>query len=131
METIQKNCPSNIVKLGNALKLAEKWVNNMSKAAEDELTEVEGRPSRLGLGAKVARHSQIGPLHNPLEKKLYAKLSARSKNAEKSSLGTRDGGDDDDDEDEEDLDSRTSLFHKKRTANPVTPIVRGKKRKKK
>lgn len=27
---------------------AEKWVNNMSKAAEDELTEVEGRPSRLG-----------------------------------------------------------------------------------
>ena len=29
-----------------AIAQAEQWVNNMSKAADDERIEVEGRPSR-------------------------------------------------------------------------------------
>ncbi|KAF3441510.1 hypothetical protein FNV43_RR15424 [Rhamnella rubrinervis] len=108
-EIPHKNCPSKIVKLNNALNLAEKWVNNMSQASLEEPTGVEGRPSRLGLGAKVCRQSKVGPLNSPLEKKLYAKLSARSKNAEKSSPAMKDGCDNNDDDDNEDEDSRTSV----------------------
>lgn len=59
-------------------------------------------------------------------------MGVTSKNAEKSSLATKDRGDnDDEDEDEEDLDSRTSVFDKKRSAYPLTPFVGEKKKKKK
>lgn len=42
----------------------------------------------------------------------------------------KDGCDDDDDDDNEDEDSRTSVFNKKRAANPLTPILRENKKKK-
>ncbi|GKU88127.1 hypothetical protein SLEP1_g2428 [Rubroshorea leprosula] len=76
-KTVKKKTePTGIVKLDKALKLAEQWVNNMSGSVEDELVEVEpeGRPLKLGLGAKVSRQSKVGPSNDPVERKLYAKL---------------------------------------------------------
>ncbi|KAH7511319.1 hypothetical protein JRO89_XSUnG0210000 [Xanthoceras sorbifolium] len=102
---------------------AEQWVDKMTKAAEDEPTEVEseGRPSRLGLGAKVSRHSKPGPLHDPVARKLQARLNAGKRNAaksiEESTPSAKDGHDDEEDEDD-DLESRSSAFAKKRGAPP-------------
>ncbi|XP_024027701.1 uncharacterized protein LOC21400276 [Morus notabilis] len=130
IEKPQKSAPK-IVKLDSALKLAEQWVNNMTKAEDDEQTEVEARPSRLGLGAKVSRQSKIGPLKDPLERKLYAKLHARTKSAEESTLTANKDGYGDDSDDSEALESRTQVFDKKRAANPVTPSVQQTKKRRK
>ncbi|KAL5572859.1 hypothetical protein UlMin_022456 [Ulmus minor] len=127
MKNPQKESPSKIVKLDNALKLAEQWVDKMSKAADDENTEPEGRPSRLGLGAKVPRQSKVGPLKDPLERKLYAKLASRNKTSEET---TKDGRFGDDSDDDEDLESRTKVFNKKRAADPMTPSLQTKKKQK-
>lgn len=136
-ETQQKTRPPQIFKLDKALKLAEQWVDNMTKAAEDERTgvEPEARPSRLGLGAKVSRQSKIGPSNDPVERKLQVRLNAgkrnAAKNAEESTPSTRDGhGDNDEDEDEdEDSESRTSTFAKKRPAPPTSSLQALKKQK--
>ncbi|KAJ0113481.1 hypothetical protein Patl1_00453 [Pistacia atlantica] len=118
-ETQVKTGPPQIFKSDEALKLAEQWVNNMTKVEEDEPTKVEseGRPSRLGLGAKVSLKSKFQPSNDPVERKLHARLDARkrkaAKNAEESLLSAKDRHDDDDD-DEDDLESRTSAFEKKR-----------------
>ena len=88
---------------------------------------------RLGLGAKVLRQTKIGPLKDPLEKKLYAKLDGRTKISatEESTLAALkkdERGDDSDDS--EDLESRTQVFDKKRAAaKPVTTPVQTKKKK--
>lgn len=128
----EKKGPPQIVKLNKALALAEKWVSNMSKLpAEDESFETESRPARLGLGAKVPRTSTFVPSDDPLERKLYYKLNAQKRKAAKIAEALAPAARDDDDDDEDNLDSRTSAFEKKkRAADPVTPSVGKKKRRK-
>ncbi|XP_013639672.1 PREDICTED: uncharacterized protein LOC106344924 [Brassica oleracea var. oleracea] len=67
-----------ILKTDTALKLAEKWVANMSMPAEDDPIEAqqEARPPRLGLGAKVSRQTKRRPSDDPLDQKLQAKFDA-------------------------------------------------------
>lgn len=119
-----------LVKLENAFKLAELWVSNMTESMEDDSTdaELEGRPSRLGLGAKGTRQPKLGPSNDPVERKLQAKLDVGKRTAEQSKSSVRDGHNDDDDSDD-DLDSRTKAFSKKR-AIPPTPHLQTKKKRK-
>ncbi|CAL8992204.1 unnamed protein product [Prunus brigantina] len=134
--TLQKKDRPQIIKLNKALKLAKKWVNDMTEPAEDEHFEIQRSVIifigflRLGLGAKVPRPSIFVPSDDPLERKLHYKLDARrrvaAKIAEESATASAASNDDDD----EDLDSRTKAFEKKRHAAPVTPSLWGKKRKK-
>ncbi|KAI4328791.1 hypothetical protein L6164_021120 [Bauhinia variegata] len=133
-ETPKITGPPQIVKLDKALKLAERWVNNMSKGTDDEPSEadMEGRPSRLGLGAKVSRQSKVGPSNDPVDRKLYAKLNAEKRKtariAEESKQSAGAGFDDDDDN--KDLDSRTSAFAKRKAAVPLNSSVLGNKKQK-
>lgn len=87
---------------------------------------------RLGLGAKAPQSFKLRQSNNLLERKLFAKLDTiRSKTAENSIPAARDGCDDDDNDgggDDEDIESRTSVFDKKRTAHPVTPFLHAKKK---
>ncbi|XP_004306782.1 PREDICTED: uncharacterized protein LOC101300092 [Fragaria vesca subsp. vesca] len=126
----KKKGPPQIVKLNKALALAEKWVSNMSKLpAEDESFETQSRPARLGLGAKVSRTSTFVPSDDPVERKLYYKLNAQKRKAAKIAEELAPGAGDDDYEDNED--SRTGAFEKKkRAANPLTPPIGKKKRRK-
>ncbi|XP_062015467.1 uncharacterized protein PB1E7.01c-like [Rosa rugosa] len=121
-----------IVKLNKALALAEKWVSNMSKLpAEDESFETQSRPARLGLGAKVPRASTFVPSDDPLERKLYYKLNAQKRKAAKIAEELAPAAADGDGDDEDNEDSRTSAFEKKkRAANPLTPPLGKKKRRK-
>ena len=136
---------------------AEQWVNNMTKSTEEEpaVVELEGRPARsvyvfmaifvqikavcliityisyrLGLGATVPRQSKVGPLNDPVERKLYAKLQVEkrkaAKNKKKSKSSARERYDVKDDEDENE--SRTNLFSKKRLV-PLTSSLQAKKKK--
>jgi len=87
---------------------------------------------RLGLGAKVSRQSKFVPSDDPVEKKLYAKLTAEKRKAaniaKESATIARDGLDDD--EDSEDLDSRTNAFAKRKATAPLaSSILRNKKQK--
>ncbi|KAK4839740.1 hypothetical protein QYF36_024546 [Acer negundo] len=103
----------------------------MTKTVEDEPTEVEsgGRPSRLGRGAKVGRHSRVGPSNDPVERKLQGKLNAGKRNAAKSIKESTPPANDDDNEDEDDdLESRSSAFAKKR-GPPVSSLQSTKKQK--
>ncbi|XP_004492739.1 uncharacterized protein [Cicer arietinum] len=131
-ENPKKTSAPPIVKLNKALKLAEAWVNNMSKSADDETTNVdmEGRPQRLGLGAKVSRQSKVGPSNDPVERKLYAKLDAEKRKAaniaKESSIASDNLDDDEDDEDE----SRTNAFGKRKVKAPLTPNILGNKKQK-
>ncbi|KAE9444818.1 hypothetical protein C3L33_23284, partial [Rhododendron williamsianum] len=115
---------------------AENWVNNMTKSTEEESGEVEleGRPLRLGLGATVPRQSRVGPLNDPVDRRLHAKLEAGKRKAsqrmEESSPSVRGGHNvKDDEDDDDDLDSRTNLFAKKRVM-PLTSSLQAKKKQK-
>ncbi|XP_061945680.1 uncharacterized protein LOC133669522 [Populus nigra] len=134
MKAAQKKTPVQIVRLDNAFKMAGLWVNNMSKAVEDEPAEVEseGRPSRLGLGAKeVPRHSKARLSNDPVERRLYAKLEAGKRRAAKiiedSIVPARDCNEDDDSDGESE--SRTSTFAKKRPGPQVQSLQVKKKQK--
>ncbi|GFZ21025.1 hypothetical protein Acr_29g0001870 [Actinidia rufa] len=106
----------------------------MAKSTEEEpvVVELEGRPARLGLGATVPRQSKVGPLNDPVERKLYAKLDIgkrkAAKNKEESSPFARESHDVKDDEDEDNNESRTNLFVKKRVV-PLTSCLQSKKKK--
>ncbi|KAF7826056.1 uncharacterized protein G2W53_017220 [Senna tora] len=130
-EPAKKAALQQIVKLDKALKLAEVWVSNMSKVEDDEPTEAdkEGRPSRLGLGAKVSRQSKVGPSNDPIERKLYAKLDAKKRKAAQIAEESRSAKDSIEDEDIADEDSRTSAFVKK-AALPFSLSVKGNKKRK-
>ncbi|KAK0583400.1 hypothetical protein LWI29_036519 [Acer saccharum] len=131
-ERQKKSGPPQIFASNKALKLAEQWVDKMTKTVEDEPTEVEsgGRPSRLGLGAKVGRHSRVGPSNDPVERKLQGKLNAGKRNAAKSIKESTPPANDDDDEDEDDdSESRSSAFAKKRGGPPVSSLQSTKKQK--
>ncbi|PSS11707.1 Endochitinase [Actinidia chinensis var. chinensis] len=136
-ESAKKASRPQLVTLDKALKLAEQWVNNMTKSTEEEpaVVELEGRPARLGLGATVPRQPKVGPLNDPVERKLYAKLDVgkrkAAKNKEESSPSARERHDvkEDEDEDEDENESRTNLFVKKRVV-PLTSSLQAKKKKK-
>lgn len=123
--------PPKLVKLNKAFKLAEQWVSNMTGDAEDEAeeTEMEGRPSRLGLGAKVPRRSQNGPLNDPVERKLHKKLEIGRRKAagDEGSTPSAKNEPDFDSDDSENLESRTNAFAKKRAA-PQTTTPQAKKK---
>ncbi|KAG5528085.1 hypothetical protein RHGRI_028876 [Rhododendron griersonianum] len=135
-ESAKKPSRPQLVKLDKALKLAENWVNNMTKSTEEESGEVEleGRPLRLGLGATVPQQSKVGPLNDPVDRRLHAKLEAGKRKAsqrmEESSPSVRGGHNvKDDEDDDDDLDSRTNLFAKKRVM-PLTSSLQAKKKQK-
>ncbi|XP_052211147.1 uncharacterized protein LOC127813987 [Diospyros lotus] len=132
-ESSRKASRPQLVTLDKAYKLAEQWVNNMTKITEDESAEarLEDRPYRLGIGATVPRQSKVGPLSDPVGRKLHAKLSVAKRNIARSneacsSPNARDSEGDEDEE--ENLDSRTSVFSKKR-AVPLNPYLQPKKKK--
>lgn len=127
MET--KACPR-VVKLDAALKRAEAWVKNMSASTTDTELEFEGRPPRLGLGAKAIPKSKASAAADPVEKKLRAKLDAEKKRAAKSleEANPSDRNDEHDDEDG-DQESRTNAFVKKRAMAPASTLQAKKKHK--
>ncbi|KAK7340258.1 hypothetical protein VNO77_20957 [Canavalia gladiata] len=131
-ETPKKAGTSQIVKLDKALKLAQLWVNSMSKTADDERTnaDVEGRPPRLGLGAKVSRQSKVGPSDDPVERKLYAKLNAEKRKAANIAKESTTRDVLDDDEDNDNLDSRTNAFAKRKAEVPLISSILGNKKQK-
>ncbi|KAJ8642891.1 hypothetical protein MRB53_004639 [Persea americana] len=129
MEPQDKPRPQ-VVKLDKALKLAEAWVNNMSASAADEMVErkFEGRPPRLGLGAKLPP-SKAAASADPVEKKLRAKLDAGKKRAAKDleELNASDRNGEHSGDDEDGLESRANAFVKKRPMVPATTLQVKKK----
>ncbi|KAL3622118.1 hypothetical protein CASFOL_033529 [Castilleja foliolosa] len=127
-----KNKPQpQLVKLNKAFKLAEQWVNNMSKPSVNEKSksvELEGRPSRLGIGATVPKESRVTCSDNPVERKLLGKLNANKKKAmmRDADFAAKDGNDDEESEEEE-SESKTRSFGKKRPPSLNSPQL-GKKK---
>ncbi|XP_057539260.1 uncharacterized protein LOC130817524 [Amaranthus tricolor] len=121
----------NLITLNKGLKLAEQWVKNMTGDLEEAAEmEIEARPSRLGLGAKVPRRSQVGPLNDPIERRLHKKLSVGRKKSdrdEESVPSSKNEIEHVDEDDEENLDSRTNAFSKKRTSALTTTPKQNKK----
>ncbi|KAL8495238.1 hypothetical protein ACS0TY_019408 [Phlomoides rotata] len=117
----QKKKPQpQLLKLDKAFKLAEQWVNNMSKTSVNEkLTsvELEGRPLRLGIGATVPKESKFTHSNNPIERKLLAKLHNDKRNTAKKheelATSAKDENADEDSEEDE-SESKTRAFGKKR-----------------
>ena len=79
---------------------------------------------------------RVGPLNDPIERKLHAKLDAGKRKAAKSTeesspyaRGRDDSKADNEDEDDENLDSRTSAFAKKRVMPLTSPLQTKKKQK--
>lgn len=126
--------PPKLVKLNNALKLAEQWVESMSGDAEKEAEEpemdIEGRPARLGLGAKAPPKSQFRLSNDPVERRLQKKLSVgrRKTAADEVSTPSARNEIDEDGEDDENLDSRTKAFLAKKRFAPQTPMEHAKKK---
>ncbi|VVB06491.1 unnamed protein product [Arabis nemorensis] len=123
-ETAKKKGTPQIRRTDTALKLAEKWVANMTKSAEDEPIEAEqeARPHRLGLGAKLSRQTQRRPSDDPLDQKLQAKFDAGKRKYARSiaeSAGSSKNADDDSEDDDE-SESKSQAFGKKRK-NTSTP----------
>ncbi|EOA24871.1 hypothetical protein CARUB_v10018160mg [Capsella rubella] len=123
-ETAKKKGTPQILKKDTALKLAEKWVANMTRPAEDDPieTEQEVRPHRLGLGAKVSRQTKRRPSDDPLDQKLQAKFDAGKRKYARSvaeSLGSsKNTGDDSEDDDESESKSQAFGKKKKNTSTP-------------
>ncbi|XP_011092408.1 uncharacterized protein LOC105172592 isoform X1 [Sesamum indicum] len=124
-----------LVKLDKGFKLAEQWVNNMSKSSYDEkstLLELEGRPSRLGIGATVPKQSKVTHSDNPVERKLLAKLHADKRKVVKRDedfVPSAKDGNVDDDSEEEETESKTRAFSKKRHLSLTSPLNAKKKHK--
>ncbi|KAM7261099.1 hypothetical protein ACFE04_026574 [Oxalis oulophora] len=110
---------------------AESWVDNMTKTASDEPTQPVARPDRLGLGAKVARHSKYVPSDDPVERRLHAKLNAGKRKAAETEEQqfTKTAKDAFSSDEDDELESRTSVFSKKKVS-PTLPISQGKKKQK-
>ncbi|XP_043715808.1 uncharacterized protein LOC122664166 [Telopea speciosissima] len=123
-----------LVTLNKAFQLAESWVNDMSGSTVDDSTEeFEGRPSRLGLGAKVIHQTKSRALTDPIERKLRAKLDAgkrkAAKNIEESNPSEKNDKLGEDDSDDEDSESRTNAFLKKRSILPASSLHAKKRHK--
>ncbi|KAL1219161.1 hypothetical protein V5N11_000546 [Cardamine amara subsp. amara] len=123
-ETAKKKGAPQILKTDTALKLAEKWVANMTRPAADDPIETEQqvRPHRLGLGAQVSRQTKPRPSDDPIDQKLQAKLDAgRRKHARsvaESAGSSKNAGDDSEDDDESESKSQAFGKKKKITSTP-------------
>ncbi|XP_057787481.1 uncharacterized protein LOC131004750 [Salvia miltiorrhiza] len=134
-EDPKKKPQPQLVKLNHAFKLAEQWVNNMSKSSSNDKStsiDLEGRPMRLGIGATVPKESQFTRSSNPVERKLLAKLhNDKRKVAMKDEAlvpSAENGKADEEDSDEEESESKTRAFTKKRTPNSISHLHARKKR---
>ncbi|XP_042006823.1 uncharacterized protein LOC121755573 [Salvia splendens] len=134
-EDPKKKPQPQLVKLNHAFKLAEQWVNNMSKTStidKPPSIELEGRPMRLGIGATVPKESKFTCSSNPVEKKLLAKLhNNKIKGAVKdeASVPPSETGKADEDSEDEESESKTRAFSKKRPPSSIShPHARKKHR---
>ncbi|PUZ52704.1 hypothetical protein GQ55_6G290900 [Panicum hallii var. hallii] len=120
-----------VVTLNKALKLAQTWVDKMTASEPDEPNDkdFEGRPSRLGLGAKVAPGVKRAAPTNPVERKLLGKVNAQKRKALEDENRTAKEANESSDGDSDEPESRTSAFSKKRTLPSVTSTSLGKKAK--
>ncbi|XP_037463187.1 uncharacterized protein LOC125523282 [Triticum urartu] len=119
-----------VVTLNKALKLAQTWVDGMSALEPEELNDkdFEGRPSGLGLGARVAPNAKRAAPTDPVERRLLGKVNAQKrKSAEEDKINTQGVGASDDDSGEPQ--GRTSACSKKRELPSVTSMPLGKKAK--
>ncbi|XP_010512470.1 PREDICTED: uncharacterized protein LOC104788422 [Camelina sativa] len=124
-ETAKKKGTPQILKTHTAQKLAEKWVANMTRPAEDDPveTEPEVRPHRLGLGAQVSRQTKRRPSDDPLDQKLQAKFDAGKRKYARSvaeSAGSSKNTGDDSEDDDDESESKSQAFGKKKK-NTSTP----------
>lgn len=124
-----------VIKLDRAYKLAEQWVNNMSKWEEDKskVVKLEPRPPRLGVGATVPRESKVVHSNDPVERKLRVKLETEKKNAakkaEESGLPARDGISYQDSDDDDEPESKSQAFSKKRPPDFALSLMMNKRNK--
>ncbi|KAM7506540.1 hypothetical protein LguiA_016993 [Lonicera macranthoides] len=128
----KKSSRPQLVKVDKAFKLAQHWVNNMTKSIGDESTQVEleARPLRLGLGAAVPRNSQVMLSNDPVERKLQAKLNAEKRKVAKSTKESAGEKNVDEESDEDEHESITTReFAKKRPVSVVSSIQPKKKQK--
>ncbi|KAF7093609.1 hypothetical protein CFC21_096013 [Triticum aestivum] len=119
-----------VVTLNKALKLVQTWVDGMSALEPEELNDkdFEGRPSGLGLGARVAPNAKRAAPTDPVERRLLGKVNAQKrKSAEEDKINTQGVGASDDDSGEPQ--GRTSACSKKRELPSVTSMPLGKKAK--
>ncbi|PWZ52257.1 hypothetical protein Zm00014a_010056 [Zea mays] len=118
-----------VVTLNKALKLAQTWVDKMSASESDEPNDkdFEGRPPKLGLGAKAAPGVKRVAPTDPVERRLLGKVNAQKRKAleddNRNAQVANEASDDDEPE------SRTSAFNKKRPVPSVTSTPLGKKAK--
>ncbi|KAL1534636.1 hypothetical protein AAHA92_30797 [Salvia divinorum] len=132
-EDPKKKPQPQLVKLNHAFKLAEQWVNNMSKTSSNDKPpsiELEGRPMRLGIGATVPKESKFMRSSNPVEKKLLAKLhNNKIKGAmrDEASAPPAENGKADEDSEEEESESKTRAFTKKRPPSSISHLHARKK----
>ncbi|EMS54093.1 hypothetical protein TRIUR3_13745 [Triticum urartu] len=109
---------------------AQTWVDGMSALEPEELNDkdFEGRPSGLGLGARVAPNAKRAAPTDPVERRLLGKVNAQKrKSAEEDKINTQGVGASDDDSGEPQ--GRTSACSKKRELPSVTSMPLGKKAK--
>ncbi|KAL5231845.1 hypothetical protein ABZP36_030621 [Zizania latifolia] len=120
-----------VVTLNKALKLAHTWVDKMSASDPDEHKDkdFEGRPSRLGLGAKVAPNVKRAAPTDPVERRLHGKVNAQKRKAVEEEKRAAQEANEDSDDDSGETESRTSAFIKKRATPLATSMPLGKKTK--
>ncbi|EEF33596.1 conserved hypothetical protein [Ricinus communis] len=111
-EKQQKRGPPHIIRLDKAFKLAEQWVNIMSKDVKDE-------PSFW---------SRVKYLIEPVERKLRAKLEAGKRKAAKSIEECSANNDVDHADSDEELESRTNGFTKKIKGTPPSSSLQVKEK---
>ncbi|KAL3814833.1 hypothetical protein ACJIZ3_016101 [Penstemon smallii] len=132
-EDSKKKPQPQLVKLNRAFKVAEQWVNNMSNSSvidKSTAVDLEGRPSRLGIGATVPKQSSFALSNDPVERKLLAKLQSHQRNVTKKAedlTSSAKDGDIDEDSDEEESESKAKAFSKKRPPS-VKSFVHAKKK---
>ncbi|KAF7045725.1 hypothetical protein CFC21_054805 [Triticum aestivum] len=120
-----------VVTLNKALILAQTWVDKMSALEPDELNDkdFEGRPSGLGLGARVAPNVKRAAPTDPVERRLLGKVNAhKRKSAEEEKINTQEVNEASNDDSGEPQ-GRTSACSKKRELPSVTSMPLGKKTK--
>ncbi|GJN04275.1 hypothetical protein PR202_ga21809 [Eleusine coracana subsp. coracana] len=120
-----------VVTLNKALKLAQTWVDKMSASDPDEPSDkdFEGRPSRLGLGAKAAPSVKRAAPTDPVERRLLGKVNAQKRRSMEEENKTAKEANEASDDDSGEPESRTSAFNKKRALPSVTSMPSGKKAK--
>lgn len=103
----------------------------MSAAEPDELNDkdFEGRPSGLGLGAKVAPNLKRAAPTDPVERRLLGKVNAQKRRSAEEENKNAQAVNESSDDDSGEPQGRTSAFSKKRAMPSVTSMPLGKKAK--